>query len=247
MEYIVEAGKYIIETQGMISFFAFLLVVYVLRGQGNTKAQLKQNSDISRGYNETSIKMLETQQALIENERAGREQLQDIIENERAAREQLQDIVVALKQSNDHQGRMLDVLAQQVMNTSKIEDNILSGITDFRTAIISEATRISDESKRGHQEIVGAVSETNKVINVMHTDIDKIKTDLASMQDAVSDISDRLRDGLPLDDESKTIIKTFIQCAKDLETQLKKTTQEMEQVNPPAIQIKHRKIAGDDK
>jgi exonuclease VII small subunit len=78
-------------------------------------------------------------------------------------------------------------------------------------------------------ELTTNLDNTNQVVEVMKTDIDAIKTDLASVKTTVNNLETR---GLPLDQESLALLKQFIKCAKDLETQLSKVSQEIPAIIP---------------
>ena len=94
-------------------------------------------------------------------------------------------------------------------------------------------------------QLVGQLSnnlgKTNEVVQVMNTDIDKIKSDLADLKSAVDDIQKRIGQSVPLDKEGLELMRQVIQSVKKLEDQLPKATQATKESPKPKTEVKSEK------
>lgn len=107
-----------------------------------------------------------------------------------------------------------------------------------RVAII--ITEHNDKSEAFRETIGGLVGQltgdlvkTNEAVEVMNTDIEQIKRDLETVKSAVNNIEQRIGQAIPLDPESLATMSKFIECAKTLEEQLSKVTQEAPATSKP--------------
>ena len=123
-----------------------------------------------------------------------------------------------------------DAKADQQLNTQE-HKYITGAMKHFGEIMERIATLITthNDKAEAYRNTVGTIvgelttnlGNTNQVVSVMKTDIETIKTDLAAVKTTVNNLETR---GLPLDKDSLALLKQFIQCAKDLESQLSKVT-----------------------
>ncbi|HEB26763.1 MAG TPA: hypothetical protein ENI05_03155 [Porticoccus sp.] len=98
------------------------------------------------------------------------------------------------------------------------------------------ATLIGDDNKKTEDTFTAVemvsdnLTETNKVVEVMGTDIETIKSDLEAVKKSVKNMEEK---GLSLDAESRATMQQFIEAAEKLEKQLSKVTQETPATSKP--------------
>lgn len=142
---------------------------------------------------------------------------------------------------------MTDMKTDQQKNTQE-HRVITEAMNTFGSTMerIAELITTHNNKAEEHRNTVGQVvgeltqnlGKTNKVVSVMKTDITQIKDDLAVVKTTVNNLETR---GLPLDTASLALLKQFIQCAKDLETQLSKATQETPVTPKTRVEIEEDK------
>ncbi len=134
--------------------------------------------------------------------------------------------------ANELKNVKADARVDQQLNTQE-HQAITTAMNEFGELMKQIVELITTHNNKAelHRNAVGQIvgeltqnlGETNKVVSVMKTDIETIKEDLLVVKTTVNNLETR---GLPLDQESRTLLKQFIQCAKDLEAQLSKVTKE---------------------
>jgi hypothetical protein len=104
------------------------------------------------------------------------------------------------------------------------------------TLLITAQDNKSETLRRDVNQWVGTLSDNlttaSGVIQVMNTDIDKMKRDLEVMRDKVTSIEQRITQGVPLDAKSQELIGNVIASINELEKRLKMTKETPSQSEP---------------
>ena len=210
---IAEALEKYTVVQLLVATPLMLVVLLIIREINSVVRGGKSDAKQQNAAQDTAKIIAETLGGIIANE------LKDVKEDNRADQKQNSLEHQAITAAMNQFGELMKESAQ----TNKEIDQLITTHNDK-----------SELHRNAVGQIVGELTqnlgETNKVVSVMKTDIETIKEDLLVVKTTVNNLETR---GLPLDQESRTLLKQFIQCAKDLEAQLSKATKETPVIKPP--------------
>jgi len=115
----------------------------------------------------------------------------------------------------------------------KAQEHIVKALNKHGTIMQTIAELITNHSNNAVENRT-IIDQTKEAVNIMNTDIDQIKTDLATVKETLGNISKSIADGVPMSADSIAVMQQFINCAKQLEETIVKSTQETKEVAPEA-------------
>jgi outer membrane murein-binding lipoprotein Lpp len=108
----------------------------------------------------------------------------------------------------------------------------LGNVIELMSRLLTGHIKTDEENTQKIQVLTTDVKEANEAVEVMKTDIDEIKTDISDLKTTVANIEKQLDAGWNMSPDSLDIMQRFINCAKQLDETIKRTTQETEIVEP---------------
>jgi methyl-accepting chemotaxis protein len=115
--------------------------------------------------------------------------------------------------------------------------NALNQIGDVLGSLVSK----DNEQDKVIETIHEKTKKTDETVDIMKTDIDKIKLDLEAINTTLANINNHIDKGVKINTESLVTMRQFIDCAKQLEQTIIKATQEMPKVEPEENKIEKPK------